>query len=304
MSELILHHYELSPYAEKIRLSLGLKGLSWHSVDTPIVLPKPDHCELTGGYRRVPVLQKGADLYCDTHLITRVLDALHPSPPLSPPGKEVEEIAFSRWGETTFMILINAFFGIGDVFDPEFVADRTKTMVPPGTDVSQAKLILPTKLLQIRANLDRLDQQLDDGRPFVFGDAPCAADFSAFHPTNMLGVHERTAALLEPFPHVTAWLERVRGIGHGKPSPLDVSKAIEIARDATPTPFEGTPVLPDGMKIGTPVVVLHDEYGSGTVSGELAASGLHEIAVRRSTERVGEVVVHFPRDEFTLIATG
>lgn len=304
MSDLILHHYDMSPYAEKIRLCLGLKELPWGSVQTPIVLPKPDHFELTGGYRRVPVLQIGADVYCDSHLITRVLDRVQPTPPLSPPGREVEEVAFSRWAETTFMMVINAFFGIGGVFPDEFVEDRTKTMVPPGTDVAQAKLILPTKLLQIRANLERIERQLADGRSFVFGDEPCAADFSAFHPIMALQFHEQTAALLAPFARVSAWVDRIRGIGHGKPSPLEAADAIAVARDAKPAAFEGEPVLPEGMEIGTPVVVLHDEYGSGTVAGELAASDLHEIAVRRQTERAGEVVVHFPRDDFSLIATG
>jgi glutathione S-transferase len=304
MPEPILHHYEMSPYAEKIRLSLGLKGMRWRSVDTPMILPKPDHFELTGGYRRVPVLQLGADVYCDTHLITRVLDRIQPSPPLSPPGREVEEVAFSRWAETTFMMVINAFFGIGGIFPQEFIDDRAKTMVPPTMDLGQAKHIVPTKLLQIRANLARIDQQLADGRPFVFGEEPCAADFSAFHPIMMLMINERSAALLPPYARVRAWMGRVQSIGHGEPSPLDVSEAIAEARDASPAAYAGEPVLPDGMKIGTPVVVLHDEYGSGTVSGELAGSDLHEIAVRRQTERAGEVVVHFPRDDFSVIATG
>jgi glutathione S-transferase len=304
VSELILHHYDLSPYAEKIRLALGLKSLPWHSVQTPMVLPKPEHFTLTGGYRRVPVLQIGADIYCDTHLITRVLDRIQPAPPLSPAGREVEELAFSRWAETTFMLAIHAFFGIGDVFSEEFVEDRSKTIVPPGTDIGQAGLILGSKLVQIRANIARIDQQLADGRPFVFGDEPCAADFSAFHPVVMLNSHARTAALIEPCKHVGAWIARVQNIGHGEPSPLDVSEAIAIARDADPASYEGEPVLPDGMNIGTPVVILHDEYGSGTVSGALAPSGLHEIAVRRTTERTGDVVVHFPRDDFTIIASG
>lgn len=304
MNEIILHHYDLSPYAEKIRLSLGLKGLSWRSVQTPMVMPKPDHVELTGGYRRVPVLQVGADVYCDTHLITRVLDGLQGSPPLAPPGREVEELAFSRWAETTFMMVVLALFGIGGVFPEEFVEDRSRTMVPPGSDLSQTPQILPTKLTQIRANLDRLAQQLSDGRAFVFGEAPCAADFSAFHPIMMMGIHERTAALLAPHPEIAAWMERVRAIGHGKPEPMEAAEAIAVARDATPAAFPGEPVWPDGMGPGTPVVVLHDEYGSGTVAGELAPSGLHEIAVRRRTERAGEVVVHFPREDFSVVATG
>jgi glutathione S-transferase len=304
MDELILHHYDLSPFAEKIRLALGLKGLAWRSVDVPMVLPKPDHFELTGGYRRVPVLQTGADIYCDTHLITRVLDRLHPTRPLAPPGLETIEHAVSRWSETSFMMVILAYFGIGGVFDEEFVEDRRKTMVAPGTDLDAAAKILPTKLVQLADNIRRLDAMLADGRPFLLGEAACAADLSAYHPLMMLGLHQKTQALLEGEDRVNAWLERVRAIGHGERSTLDASAAIEIASQAQPATYEGDPVLPEGMKLGDPVIVLHDDYGSGNVTGTLAASGLDEIAVRREGERVGEVVVHFPREDYTVIALG
>ena len=74
MSELILHHYPQSPFAEKARLMLGFKGLSWRSVHIPPMSPKPDLTALTGGYRKTPVLQVGADIYCDTALIARRLE--------------------------------------------------------------------------------------------------------------------------------------------------------------------------------------------------------------------------------------
>jgi len=51
-------------------------------------------------------------------------------------------------------------------------------------------------------------------------------------------------------------------------------------------------------------VILAEEYGSGTVAGTLAASGLHEIAVRREGERAGELVVHFPREDYSVIKAG
>jgi glutathione S-transferase len=304
MSDLILHHYDLSPFAEKIRLCLGRKGLAWGSVQTPMVMPKPDHFELTGGYRRVPVLQVGADVYCDTHLITRVLDELQPDPPLSPPGRETEEIALSRWAETTFMMVILSFFGIGGIFPEEFIEDRKKTMVPPGQNLDATPMILPAKLLQIRANVDRLDHLLSDGRRFLMGDEPSAADYSAYHTLMMLALHERTRALLSPYAPVQAWMARVREGGHGSPSPMEASEAIAIARDATPAAYGGEPAVPEGMKIGDPVVVLPDEYGSGNVAGALAPGGLHEIAVLRQTERAGEVVVHFPREDYVVIAAG
>lgn len=78
MADIILHQYATSPFSEKVRLLLGAKGLAWHAVEIPAILPKPDLLALTGGYRRTPVLQVGADIYCDTALICEVLDALAP----------------------------------------------------------------------------------------------------------------------------------------------------------------------------------------------------------------------------------
>jgi hypothetical protein len=177
-------------------------------------------------------------------------------------------------------------------------------MVPPGTNLDGAKAVLGTKLAQLRSNLARLEAQLSDGRAFVLGGEPCGADLSAFHPVLFLSAHPRTAALLEPCARVRAWLERVRAIGHGKREEIDASEAIRVARDAAPAAWAGEPALPDGIALGTPVVVIADEYGSGNVAGSLAPSGVHDLAVRRHSERAGEVVVHFPREDYSVIATG
>ena len=74
MTDIILHHYDTSPYAEKVRTGLGLKGLAWASVELPVIMPKPNLTALTGGYRKTPVLQIGADIYCDSQLIMRELE--------------------------------------------------------------------------------------------------------------------------------------------------------------------------------------------------------------------------------------
>lgn len=72
MPVLILHHYPMSPFSEKVRAVLGFKKLAWKSMLIPTVIPKPDLLALTGGYRKTPVLQVGADMYCDTALICDV----------------------------------------------------------------------------------------------------------------------------------------------------------------------------------------------------------------------------------------
>ena len=84
MADLILHHYLTSPFSEKVRLILGAKKLPWKSVFIPPIMPKPDVEVLTGGYRKTPFLQIGADIYCDSALIADVLEHLRPEPTLYP----------------------------------------------------------------------------------------------------------------------------------------------------------------------------------------------------------------------------
>ena len=89
MSEIILHHYPESPFAEKIRLILGFKRLRYRSVVIPMMLPKPDVIALTGGYRRTPILQIDSDIYCDTALIAEVLERIQREPTLYPQAHAV-----------------------------------------------------------------------------------------------------------------------------------------------------------------------------------------------------------------------
>ena len=300
MTKLILHHYDLSPYSEKVRLMFGLKGLAWRSVQIPIVMPKPDYTELTGGYRRTPMMQIGADIYCDSKLCAQVLERLHPAPSLFP-GSDVAAVwGLARWAETGFMMAVLVHFGSGAVFDEAFIEDRKKMV--PGLDLERIKKIVPAKILQLAQNLERLERQLSDGRTFLLGASPSLADLAAYHSTYFLNAQPLTAALLEPHARISAWLARVAAIGHGDRKELVAADAIAIAHDATPVPFEGEPApLPDGLAYGDRVVVLPEEIGPVSIAGELAPSDVHEIAIRRRSPRAGEVVVHFPREDYLVV---
>ena len=300
MHEIILHHYDMSPYAEKVRLMLGLKNLAWRSVQIPIVMPKPDLTKLTGGYRRTPVLQLGADIYCDTKACARVLEQLQPEPSLFPSGDEATVWGLSRWAETSFMMAVTVFLGAGGVFDGAFIEDRKK--MAPHVDFSKAAIITSAKLLQLRANLDLLERQLADGRRFLLGDAPSLADLSAYHPHWFLWRRPITRALLEPLEYVPPWMQRVAEIGHGKRTELEANDAIAIAGDASPAAIECRAVhLPEGLAAGDAVLVLPEETGSGAVAGELVATDVQEIAIRRHSEGAGELVVHFPREDYLVV---
>jgi glutathione S-transferase len=300
MPELILHHYDPSPYSEKVRLMFGLKRLAWRSVQIPIVMPKPDYTELTGGYRRTPMMQIGADIYCDSKLCAQVIERLHPEPSLFPGGDVATIWGLARWAETGFMMAVLAFFGLGGLFDEAFIEDRKK--MAPGLDLARVKTIVPGKLLQLAQHLDRLERQLSDGRAFLLGETLSLADLAAYHTTYFLNRHRVTAALLDRHAQIRGWLARVAEIGHGERKELDAAEAIAIAHDAVPAHFEGQPApLPDGLAYGDRVLVLPEEIGSTPIAGELAPSDVHEIAIRRNSERAGELVVHFPREDYLVV---
>lgn len=303
MAELILHHYDISPFAEKIRLIMGLKGLTWRSVQIPVVMPKPDLTALTGGYRLTPVLQIGADIYCDTKVIARRLEEEKPAPTLYPPGYAAIERSLSFWGETLFIDIVTLGAGL-EIFPPEFVEDRAK-MVPGGFDVGLAKLLMPSKFDDVRAKLDLIERQLSDGRPFLLGEDACLADLSVYHPIWVLRSIPNTDALFAELNRIPPWMERIAELGHGRRSEMESSEAIEIARRATPATRPGiAPGDPNGRRPGDRVQVFPEAYGRDSVHGELVFADAHQIAIRRRDERVGEVVVHFPHEGYVTLANG
>jgi len=310
MSELILHHYPQSPFAEKARLMLGFKGLSWHSVHISPVMPKPDLTALTGGYRKTPVLQVGADIYCDTALIARRLEQEKAGPSLFPQGLELVAQGFAAWADS--LVFAHA---VALVFQPEslavkfakvppemlqvLVADRSK-LFSGGT---AARVQLDQALHQWPAIVGRIDQQLQHQQgDFLFGE-PSIADFALAHPLWFLKGSSVTAPLVDAYPAVTTWLERVLSFGHGTATQMSGEQALDVARNATPAevPDERFEDL-NGFKAGQQVSIAATDYGTDAVAGELLFVGREELILRRTDERAGTVHVHFPRMGFRLQA--
>ncbi len=299
--ELILHHYAISPYAEKIRAILGFKQLAWRSVDIPIVMPKPDLTALTGGYRLTPVLQIGADIYCDTKVIARRLEQEQPAPTLYPSGTAALERAASVWGEGLFLPIVTIALGAG-MLPQEFIDDRRK-MFPGGIDLEQMRMTIPSRTDHVRASLDLLERQLADGRPFVLGQAASLADFSIYHPLWAMRSSPAGSAFFEHAPHVGTWMDRIAAFGHGTPQEMSSTDAVAIARAATPqTKPAEDPADPSGRRVGDRIRIFPEPYGRDPVEGELVRADAHSIAIRRRDERAGEVVVHFPREGMLILA--
>jgi len=96
-NDVILHNYPQSPVAEKVRVAFGIKGINWRNVEIPRLPPKPMLTPLTGGYRRTPVMQIGADIYCDSQCIIRELERRFPSPSFMPTTDAGLLWCLSRW---------------------------------------------------------------------------------------------------------------------------------------------------------------------------------------------------------------
>jgi glutathione S-transferase len=301
MTDMILHHYPGSPFSEKVRVALGIKRLAWKSVTIPVILPKPDLMPLTGGYRKTPVLQIGADVYCDTQLILREIERRAPEPTLYPSGTRGLAEGLGWWAERSlFGVAVAVLFAkVGSALPQAFIDDRSKFS---GRDFNPQgmKAAEPMMLDAFRAQLHWLETSFSDGKPFLFGASPSAADCSLYHMVWFVRNRGR-AEILTEFPGILAWADRLAAIGHGAPVAIDAQDALAIAKAAEPA----TPALtdsgdPSGRRPGEKVSVSPDDTGRDPVSGELVASSIDEIAIRRHDPLVGEVTVHFPRAGFVV----
>lgn len=308
MADIILHHYDISPFAEKIRAVLGYKGLAWRSVDIPRIMPKPDLMALTGGYRRTPVMQVGADLYCDTALIVRVLERLHPTPTLYPYGDTLAIEAMARWADgPLFNVTVPLAFqgeGMKQFFPGASPADL-EVFRNDRAAMRQGGTVRRGPLPECKANfaylVPRLEAQFADGRAYLFGSSPCVADFSAYHTLWPIRIVPAFAGFLDPYPQVVKWIDRMIRIGHGKPKVMTSAQALEAAKSSRPAVIGNATVLEtDGIKLGETVEVLPVDYALDPVRGALLDCSSAEIAVRRDDPRAGTVVVHFPRFGFQL----
>ncbi|MEM1298861.1 MAG: glutathione S-transferase family protein [Pseudomonadota bacterium] len=302
MAQIILHNYSQSPVAEKVRKGLGLKGLAWADVEIPRLPPKPDLTCLTGGYRRTPVMQFGADIYCDSQCILREIHRRNPEPTFFPGGAQGMAVAVSRWTDgELFDLAVKIILGAaGDGLDPDFAADRGRLYFGPdwAARLKAANSDLPHLAAVMRAHLGWVDDRLSRGRDFMLGSEPGLPDVLVWHVVWFLrGRWADGPGFLEQFSHVTAWEARMEALGQGEPTAMSAEDAIQIAKDSEIATTEATdPGDPQGLTPGQPVAVAPDlDGGEQAVEGAVRMVSRDQIAIDREDPRAGQVCVHFPR---------
>jgi len=303
MQDLILHHYDGSPFSEKVRLMLGFKGQSWRSVKVPVIMPKPDVLALTGGYRKTPVVQVGADVYCDTALIAGLLEARAPEPTLFPAPAPLAPL-LAQWADGTLFWTVIPYAmqpaGMAQIFQgvpPEVIKAFAADRGPFTAGMTRQNPADATANLQ--GYLATLQAQLAGGQPFLFGSQPSIADFSVAHCLWYLRRAGTLAGIVSAHAQLSAWLDRVLAFGHGQAQPMSSADAIAVA--ATAGGHAATEVLPGlGHDAGQPVTVRATDYGLDPVAGTLVGLSADEVVIERRDERAGAVHVHFPRRGFQI----
>ena len=298
-----LHHYPASLFSEKVRLLLGHLGVPWKSVEIPNIMPRPLLMPLSGGYRKTPCLQIGANVYCDTAVIARGLVRHTKDTGLFEHGFVAHRVA--EWADTQlFRITVALNFApeaVGAMLadlSPEqigaFAKDRAAlTGGEPiqGIPAAAARAYLLGYLHELEASLTE---------PFLLGTSPGIADFSLYHCLWFLDNNAVNAPLLDRFARVRGWMARMAAIGHGSFESASGEQALAEAKSVEPVAPEVDTRLPEGFALGESVRVTPIDYGKIPVEGTLVACSEDEIVLERTAPEVGRVMTHFPSPGFEI----
>ncbi len=328
-SPVVVHHHFTSYYSQKLRALLGIKGLSWHSVIQPLIAPRPEYTRLTGGYQRVPVLQIGADLYCDSRLAMTEIERRFPEPrAASGLDQPVNAWVDRYFTPATFAVAIAE---IADALEGEFLADRLE-LFGPAFDLDALKGAAGIMRGQWRAQAAWLDTALaTSGGDFLTGPTPVIADAAAAIPFWMFDHREFLAAamrsprepcdtpatpvtdrsadplerLLDGLDGVRAWRDRVTAIGMGRPLPMTAEQALELAAANEPAPAPPhDPHDPAGMTPGELITVIADDSARDPITGTLVSIDVERYVLEWREPSIGAVHVHLPREGYFVSRAG
>ncbi|MGM0766789.1 MAG: glutathione S-transferase family protein [Pseudomonadota bacterium] len=301
MHELILYHYPMSPFGEKARAMLGYAGLPWQSVTVKEMPPRPVLDALAGGYRKIPVAQLGADVFCDTRSVAREVARLSGKQELILEQQPDDVQAFVQ--ETDLKVFLACVIAASDgrmlkkliretsLFNAlRFLKDR----IAMGRKSRVKAMKGPRAKARVLSHMAQMESMLD--QDFLFGPSPCIADFSAYH--GLWFVCDLAGKpWLRDYPRVAAWMKRMQAFGHGQPAEISGDQALDIARNADPRMLETTS---EHALTGQTVDVAPDDYGREPVRGLLLFGDNRTTILKREHARTGTVHVHFPARGFAI----
>ncbi len=302
--DLILHHYAMSPFGQKIRSMLGYAELTWQSAITREMPPRPVLAQLAGGYRKIPVAQIGADVFCDSRTIAAEIARLADRPELALENIDAEALAWAGRADldlffpcvlaaSTPAMRRKARESMSLLDIGRFMLDRVGMSRKAAIKIAGFKEARPLVL----AHLAQVEEQLR--QDFLFGAAPSHADFSTYH--GLWFIRDLgESPLVDDFPETLAWMDRIAAFGEGARSEITGQQALDAAAAAEPRPIAAA-CQADPL-VGREVTIAPSDYGQVPTAGILAGATEHSWILARNDSRLGKVHVHFPQQGYSLQA--
>ena len=293
---LILHQYDISPFSQKAQKMMGLKGLSWQSVEMPMIAPKPDVEALTGGYRGTPVLQIGRDVFIDNWMIARALDEFDTNGPAINAQGGLREAALYAWGERLFTPLLHAALAAyQSQWDADFLADRKQVF--PDVDFDTLAADDLDRRSQVRSYLGTVESQLGLGQDFLGGAQPDGWDIHVWGMVWM--IHSALPALMPivgTLPRLTDWYERMSALGTGDREDAEIDVAWQALKDGPARSLPKTSAQePLAQWVGEAVDISAGSADRGSASGRLLAVDQEQVVLGVEPISGESAQVWFPR---------
>lgn len=303
MTDLILHHYALSPFSRKIRVMLGHAGLRWQSAVTREYPPRPVLARLAGGYRRVPVGQIGADIFCDSKIIAEEIARLSGLDALALPNcpaavqdhvreADLEIFLCCIMSARPLGLLRNGRSSLSPLDALGLLWDRVKVGRQSAVGLKDLKKPRERVLAHLAAVEGRLRRH-----DFLFGAAPNHADFSTYHALWFMR-DMGASRLVDGFPATIAWMARMNGFGEGDRREIAPEDALSQARAATPRPID--PEHRTDPRLGASMIVSPADYARDAARGTLAGVTPSRWILAREEPGLGMLHIHFPCQGYDL----
>lgn len=308
MNTPILHRSLKSPYAQKVMLLMGYLGQPYLSFIAPKGMPRPIEEILVGEYsRRIPILQIGADMYCDSELILRVMAernnaySLNHYPSIEEAKQWIKRIETE--GNSTIIesvkpleMLIAYFKNMPPNHALRFITDRiklAKTLKRPNAELSHQE-----KTAIARRYLDQLNQQLLNRGFLLTENKPTSVDFTAFTMIYFLDMINGMKAT-QGLDHLQQWYKTMSQFGTGRYTEIDGNKCLDSACLAAPSSIAQQYL--NSPRIGQSITFRNGGFMANMnqgVKGVIVGEDENTIIIRREHERVGTVHVHFPKLDY------
>ena len=277
----------------------GFFEKEWYSLRVKSSPPRLVIDKLVNGYRKIPIAQEDADIYCDSKLISREFFNSLSLIPDSKEDKQSEvfenDIFKACLNSISPVKLLSAFFRLLDF--SEFLK-TTKDRLGAAKEFNDYRMHKSEALFAWSTHLKELNRQLESD--FILGKNPSYLDFCAYH---LIWFHIKITNenLSDELELLIKWYERMEAFGHGSYEEVTEEFAFQEAKRSMPKEIRAD--QEHSKYIGKEVFISPSDYMKNKTKGMLVGATDYSWILSRDNSEYGLVHIHFPKRGFELTST-